>query len=172
MADDGARKRGLLGNKDEALAPGLETAARNHFPGGTSVVRCELVLGARGCDEASSWEDSSLLCPVDLAALPPADGSPVGGAEEVEDGLDRSKCAGIDLHEHRVPPAHGPVPQSRMLQPLQRLAGKRLGHEEIPAEIHEGIEIVGLPPIVMHGTDQVDGIEVRRPAHPVLDHRI
>ena len=48
----------------------------------------------------------------------------VGRAEEVEDGLDRGKRPGIDLHEHRIPPAHGPVPQSRMLQPLQRLAGK------------------------------------------------
>ena len=59
-ADDGAGKRGLLGNKDEALAPGLETAARNHFPGGTSVVRCELVLGARGCDEAFQYRNHPL----------------------------------------------------------------------------------------------------------------
>ena len=59
-ADDGSGKRGELSNKDEALAPGLETAARNHFPGGTSVVRCELVLGARGCDEAFQYRNHPL----------------------------------------------------------------------------------------------------------------
>ena len=59
-ADDGSGKRGELSNKDEALAPGLETAARNHFPGGTSVVRCELVLGARGCDEAFQYKNHPL----------------------------------------------------------------------------------------------------------------
>ena len=53
----------MLGNKDEALAPGLETAVRaqaNHFPGGASVVRCEMVLGARGCDEAFQYRNHPL----------------------------------------------------------------------------------------------------------------
>ena len=62
-ADDGSGKRGELGNKDEALAPGLETAVRaqaNHFPGGASVVRCEMVLGARGCDEAFQYRNHPL----------------------------------------------------------------------------------------------------------------
>ena len=62
-ADDGSGKRGELGNKDEALAPGLETAVRaqaNHFPGGASVVRCEMVLGSRGCDEAFQYRNHPL----------------------------------------------------------------------------------------------------------------
>merc|ERR1719247_1362774 len=55
MADDGSGTRGLVDNKTPALAPGLEAAVRtcaNHFPGGASVVRCELVLGANGADES------------------------------------------------------------------------------------------------------------------------
>jgi len=54
-ADDGAGTRGLLDSAMPVLAPGLETAVKTvapDFPGGASVVRCEVVLGARGADES------------------------------------------------------------------------------------------------------------------------
>ena len=63
-ADDGAGTRGLLDSAMPVLAPGLETAVKTvapDFPGGASVVRCEVVLGARGADESYAQGNHPLV---------------------------------------------------------------------------------------------------------------
>ena len=81
-------------------------------------------------------------------------------AQEVVDGLHGVEGRERHLHEHRVPVAHGAVPQSGQLEGFQRLAVFRLAADESCLRVHILAQVERLALVVFRGAHQVDGVEV------------
>ena len=82
--------------------------------------------------------------------------------QQVENGLDRIEGFIRHLDKYRVPPRHGPVPQTGSLQSEQVTAGVIFGRDNGCLRIDEIIESIWIPLTVAQGAGDIDRIEMGR----------
>ena len=92
----------------------------------------------------------------------------MGGPEQVENDFDRVESCKGDFNEERIPVTHGSVPETGEFECFQFPALIALGTDETGILIDKVEEMEPLSLVIPQAADEIDGIEMSRPAEGFL----